>query len=235
MKGIYLVGGYPDFETFSSAIDIACESGFQFIEVGVPFSDPVADGPVIAKAAGYALEKGVTFKSIIEFLKSKRIPIDVYIMTYANIIWAYRPEKACQDLRKCNIKGCIIADLPNNEREFFTHRGFELPIIGFATPESTYSDLERLADIQHQGFIYFISIRGITGQRFQLDKETKEKLNFLKKMAKVPVILGFGIKSAEDIKEALKYADGFVIGTKAVEMLGKGLDTFKNWCKSLAL
>ncbi|NPA15385.1 MAG: tryptophan synthase subunit alpha [Deferribacteres bacterium] len=235
MKGLYLLGGYPDMKTFDEALEIALDAGFDFIEVGVPFSDPVADGPVIARAALGALKKGVNLKLILDYLKGKRLGerVDLYIMTYSNILWAANPGRLSGVLKECGVKGCIVADLPNEEHPFFKRAGFELPLVSFATPESREEDLLKLAEVK-EAFIYFVSVRGTTGGSFCLDADTQRKLLFLKERAKVPVVLGFGIKSREDVEKALTLAHGFVIGTKAIELLSEDIKAFERWCREIA-
>ncbi len=222
-------------DTFDEALEIAVKSGFDFIEIGVPFSDPVADGPIIAKASWEAIKKGVTLNLILEYLERKNLgkTTELYIMTYSNIIWSLGPKKVSERLEKCGVKGCIIADLPNEEHSFFRNTGFSLPIVKFATPESRDDDLVKLIEVE-EGFIYFVSVRGTTGGSFHIDHDTERKLLFLKEKAKVPVILGFGIRNKKDVERALSLAHGFVIGTKAVEILEKGVNAFKSWCEEIA-
>ena len=233
MKGIYLVFGYPDEEVFTKAVEITQEIGFDFVEIGVPFSDPVADGPILSAASQKSLKKGVNTKKVLEWLKENELKMDVYIMTYANIVIAYGPDKFSRDFLEAGVKGCIIADLPNEEHIFLKDRGFEMPLIPFATPESRISDLELIAERTRDGFIYFVSMRGTTGGDFSLEDDVIEKLSILRDKARVPVIVGFGIKEKHHVKEVFKVADGFVIGTKAVEMLEKGLESFKDWLVAL--
>ncbi len=229
MKGLYLVAGYPDFETFSHAVEIAEASGFDFIEVGIPFSDPVADGPFLTKAAQEAIKNGVSFERALEWLRSYKGSLKLYVMTYANVLWAVGLGRASRELEEAGVEGVIVADLPNSEHSFFKSNGFLLPLISFATPESRESDMEMLKEI-NEGFIYFVSVRGTTGGRFNPDEETKEKIFYLKNHCKVPVVLGFGISTKEDAEQALQLAHGFVIGTEAVKRLSSGIKDFESWC-----
>ncbi len=229
MKGLYLIAGYPDFETFSRAVEIAEAAGFDFIEVGIPFSDPVADGPFLTKAAQEAIKKGVSFERALDWMRSYKGSLKLYVMTYANVLWAMGLEKASKELEKVGVEGVIVADLPNSEHGFFKSNGFSLPLISFATPESRRKDIKELEKV-NEGFIYFVSVRGTTGGRFNPDEETKEKILHLKNHCKVPVVLGFGISTKEDAEEALKLAHGFVIGTEAVRRLSSGIKDFESWC-----
>ncbi len=232
MKGLYLVAGYPSFEAFDAAVKMMESLGFDFLEVGIPFSDPVADGPLLARAAKRALESGVTYERALEWISSYRGSLRIYVMTYANILWARGLKNASLEMKNAGVKGVIVADLSNRERWFFKERGFELPIIPFATPESRPCDLEAL-NREDADFIYFISTRGTTGSGF-LDEDALEKLNHLKSSSRSPVVLGFGISEAKHAARALEVADGFVVGTRAVMELEMGLESFESWCRSLA-
>lgn len=148
-------------------------------------------------------------------------------------LWARGLKKASYELGECGVEGVIVADLPNSEHWFFKNEGFSLPIVPFATPESTEEDIQKLSEFD-KGFIYFVSVRGTTGASFNLGDETVKKTKkWLKKVAKIPVVLGFGISTSADAKKALELADGFVVGTRAVEALAKGLDIFEAWCQEL--
>ncbi len=232
MRGLYLIGNYPDRETFVRALGMIEDYGFDFVEVGVPFSDPVADGPFLAKRAQIAIERGVTFRSIIDTFREHRFNLKTYIMTYSNIVLANDPAWLNDVLAEVGFDGLIIADLPNRMHWFFRNLGITLPIVHFATPESRYEELEGLKSVD-SGFIYYVSVRGITGARLELDGETKEKLLYLKGKTRVPVILGFGIRDRTTAEIALNYADGFVVGTEAVRRLEEGLDSFRELLKEL--
>lgn len=232
MKGFYLIGNYPDETTFVEAIRIAENYGFDFIEVGIPFSDPVADGPFLASRAKIAIDRGINIDLIIKTLKEHKFNIDLYIMTYSNIILAKDPKNLDRTFRNLGIKGLIIADLPNRMHGFFREMGITLPIVNFATPESPYEELERLKSIK-EGFIYFVSVRGITGTNLNLDKETLDKISYLKGKTCIPVVLGFGVKSRREVEIAIKIADGYVIGTEAVRKLEEGIRSFESFVMDL--
>ncbi len=214
--GIYLVCDYPNRDDFLDAVRICEESNIEFLEVGFPFSDPVADGPVIEKAALDVLKKENTD----DFIESLRHVRDIfskklYIMSYANVIFGYGIEDFARNVNF--IDGIIVADLPFVEsREFETvFDKYGINIVHFVTPESSFDDIDKIKE-NSKDFIYFVSTRGITGGGFNIDNETKEKIRYTMKNFQNFVILGFGIKNRYDIKEACRYADGVVIGTEAV-------------------
>jgi len=217
LKGIYIVGGYPDMRTFVKEVDIISKLGLDFIEIGIPFSEPVADGPVISSAIHDSIEGGMTTNKILDFVKTvDRKVIKVYIMTYSNIIFSYGLEKFSKDFGKF-INSVIIADLPNRMHSFFYEKGFTIPIIPFVTPETRVEDMKLLKE-KKGDFIYFIGIRGVTGGNMNSKKdEVASKIAELRKFTKKKIILGFGLKNRDDALEALKIADGYVVGTEAVK------------------
>lgn len=225
-NGFYLMANYPDRDTFIKAAVKGLEY-FDFLEIGIPFSDPIADGEVIANAAQALLDRNCTFSEITESVISlrKQVPAgkDMYIMTYANIIYNMEMpffNKFCLDN---GISGLIIPDVPFCERDFFKPLGLDdrIKLISFMTPESTDESIRETARAS-ENFIYFISMRGITGTDFRLDDETGEKIRLAQSMSSVPVVTGFGIKTRDTAKKAMEQSDGFIIGTALIEALNKG-------------
>jgi len=220
MKGIYITAHFPNKKIFENCVDSIVEKKFDFIEIGVPFSEPVADGPVISNAYSKVLNTHAKIEEIfqsveeISFKYSKRIKI--FIMTYSNIIFDYGVERFSKKFEN-KLKGLIIADCPNKMQTFFYKSGLSIPIIPFVTPESREEDLKLLANSKAD-FVYCIGIRGITGA--EMGKEHNALKNLIAKVKKYtekPVVLGFGIKTKKDTELALLIADGFVIGTAAVK------------------
>lgn len=225
-NGFYLMGNYPDKDTFIKAAVKGLEH-FDFLEVGIPFSDPTADGDVISDAAQTLLDKNCTFSDISESIKEirKSIPAekDLYIMTYANLIYNMDMPQFNSFCLDNGVKGLIIPDVPFCERNFFAPMGLDprIKLVNFMTPESTLESIEETAKVS-ENFIYFVSMRGITGTDFNLDKETIEKIDFAKSKSKVPVVTGFGIKSKSSAAKAMEHSDGFIIGTALIEALNNG-------------
>ena len=219
--GIYLVCNYPDKDSFIENVKLCQRYGIDFLEIGLPFSDPVADGAIIEKASNEALKR-YSADDFFESIKKSREIFDgrLYIMTYANLVFGCGIETFAQRYRF--IDGVIIADVPFVESERFkaVFDKFDTGFVYFATPESSFETLKKIKQ-KTNDFIYFVSIRGTTGGEFSLDEDSIERLKFLKG-AKHGVIVGFGIKTKEHIKTACSYADGVVIGSRAVEMAQKG-------------
>jgi tryptophan synthase alpha chain len=224
-NGFYLVGNYPDPDLFIEA-SIAGMQFFDFLEVGIPFSDPVADGPVIAKAADESLSKGATLNIIVESILTirQRIAEDkqIYIMSYANHLYHYGIEKYARLCNDIGVSGIIIPDVPFIESTRFkkAFTSLALDYIHFITPENTIEQIEAVAR-SARGFLYAVSIRGVTGSDLTLDRETVEKIGKAREHSTVPVVLGFGVKSAQDARNALRIADGFIMGTRMIELLSE--------------
>lgn len=225
-NGFYLMGNYPDSDIFIKAAVKGFEK-FDFLEVGIPFSDPTADGDVIADASQSLIDRNCTFKDIAESIIAirERVPEhkDIYIMTYANLIYNMDMPLFNSFCKLYRIKGLILPDVPFCERNFFSSMGLdpEIKLVNFMTPESTAESIEETA-ANSENFIYFVSMRGITGTDFNLDSETAEKIQFAKSKANVPVVTGFGIKNRASAAKAMEYSDGFIIGTALIEALNSG-------------
>lgn len=218
MRGIYIVGNYPDRESFVKCFDAVISAGYEFVEIGVPFSEPVADGPVIASAVQEALGSGVKAGDVLAGLKTlSKGKAKLYVMTYANIIYNYGIKKFSDDFKDV-LSGLIIPDVPNMLHSYFYDQGFEIPLIPFVTPESREEDIKKAA-VMKGDFIYFIGIRGITGGSVDLSSpEISERIQQIKAFTDKKIVMGFGIKDKTDADKALKVADGFVVGTAAVKL-----------------
>jgi tryptophan synthase alpha chain len=216
MKGIYLAGGYPDAGTFKECFRAVVNNGFDFIEIGIPFNDPTADGPVIARAIHASLESGVTPDRVMkDVLSLSDSGIKKYIMTYANIIYSYG-IRAFSERMACCLDGVIIPDLPNRMTPLFYDSGFGIPIVPFATLESRESDI-KLMNKSNSEIIYFIGVRGITGSQSNFTSpELLDKIRMIRENTDKKVIIGFGIKTADDARQALSIGHGYVVGTEAV-------------------
>ena len=223
MKGVYLVGGYPNLDMFENNLkSVLASKGVKFVEIGLPFSEPVADGDIISSALYEVIENNTSILEIVGIIEKyndefKKKNIKKYFMTYANIIYSYGLEKFSDDFKNL-IDGVIIPDLPNRLHDYFFTNGFKIDIIPFITPESRPTDLEAILN-KKSDFIYYVAVRGITGssQKSDYTQIQKNILQFKKKCNK-KVIIGFGIKDKRGANNALKLADGFVIGTAIVRL-----------------
>jgi tryptophan synthase alpha chain len=230
--GIYLLANYPSREAFIEAVKICDEYNVDFLEIGFPFSDPIADGDTLEKACYETLQKYDfndtvdSFKEVQSIFKGK-----LYIMTYTNIVYSMGIDSFAERVGK--ISGIILADLPLREIGPF-EKGFKkhkINVIRFLTPESRDEDIKRAVK-SARDFIYFVSKRGTTGGEFTLDEETREKIGRVKASGN-EVFVGFGIKDSMDVKLACEVADGAIIGTKAVSELEAGVDQFRQYISGL--
>lgn len=217
----YLCCGYP---TKEKTIEIAIElekNGADALELGIPFSDPIADGPTIQKASNIALKHCKGVKEVLEIAKELRknnFKIPIVIMSYYNPIYKFGIEKFCIDAKEAGIQAVAIPDLPLEESEDLRNNleknGLEIVyFIALTTPKER---MEKICE-KTTGFVYVVSVKGTTGERKELEKETKEVIERVKKISSVPVILGFGISNEKQVKEAVEMgADGVIIGSKLI-------------------
>lgn len=230
--GIYLLANYPSREAFIEAVKICDIEKVDFLEIGFPFSDPIADGDTLEKACYETLLRYDFNDTIDSFQKVQNIfKGKIYIMTYANIVYSPGIENFVKMIGA--VSGIILADLPLRETEPFekAFRKHGINVIKFLTPESRNENIDYTVK-NTRDFIYFVSKRGTTGGEFALDEETQEKVARVKRKGG-EVFLGFGIKNREDVALAFKHADGAIIGTKAITELELGVDNFRNYIAGL--
>ena len=218
----YLTMGAPTLEKSFAAAETVLAEGADILELGVPFSDPVADGPVIRKAAAQALANGVTLADVLEALpafRAKHPDTPIGIFSYYNLIYKYGLERFAADAAKAGVDAVLAVDLPLEERgellDVLRPHGLTLvPLISPTTgPERIAASAEGLDD----SFLYAVTVKGVTGQRDSLPPELASRLEEIKSITSVPVVAGFGIRTPEDGAKIAKYCDGFVIGSALVE------------------
>lgn len=237
-NGLYLMGNFPDTKTFVEAALLGLRY-FDFLEVGIPFSDPVADGPVIEQAGQEVLSRGYCLKGILESVsrirKNASSDKKIYLMTYANQVFSRGTGNFAKMACGAGADGIVLPDVPFVEsapfRDEFARHG--MAYVHFITPESTPAQIEKIS-MNASGFLYCISIRGITGSELNLGAETKRKIALAKKISPVPVVLGFGIRDARFAALALENAGGFIIGSRAIEILKRdGISGFQQFLQEL--
>ena len=223
----YMMVGYPDFETSLSAFETLIENGSDVIEVGYPFSDPVADGATIQVAHEKALENGIRFRDVLNavFHLRERYPqTPLLLMTYYNPIFKIGLEKFVDAFAEAGIDGFIVPDLPPEEsadlREV-AHK-YNLATVMLAAPTSTEERL-RLICSHTDIFTYYVSVTGITGERDKLPLENLSKrLGLYRRVCDKKVVVGFGISKKEHARAVGRLADGIVVGSHFVKLAGKG-------------
>lgn len=225
---IYCTAGYPEADSTLLVMQVLEKYGADMIELGMPYSDPLADGPVIQASGGIALEKGMTIARLFEELKNFRteISLPVILMGYMNPVLQYGFEKFCADAAAIGIDGLILPDLPMYE--FETEYGqiirkHNLKFIFLVTPETTEERIKKL-DRLSSGFLYAVSSSSTTGN----EKDMNVQAGYFKKLRDMklanPVLIGFGIKDKASFSAACEYANGAIIGSAYIKALGKGGD-----------
>ncbi|NWG05555.1 MAG: tryptophan synthase subunit alpha [Chloroflexi bacterium] len=220
----YFPLGYPDLDMSIDVIEALARNGADLIEVGLSFSDPLADGPVIQHATQIALEKGITVKKSLEAVKELRrrgVDIPLILMGYYNPMLAYGLEKFVRDAREAGADGFIIPDLPAEESKEFEEAAGDLPLIQMLAPTTPPERMEMIAR-NAKGFIYLVSVTGITGERQSLAEGLGGLIAQVREHAlqSVPVCVGFGISTPEQAKEVGRMADGVIVGSACVKMIG---------------
>jgi tryptophan synthase alpha chain len=224
----YLIAGDPDLETSTRLFEGVAAAGADLIEIGMPFSDPMADGPVIQAAGLRALRSGMTLRKTLALVKHLRArdPDTPYVlMGYYNPIYRYGAEAFCRDAAAAGVDGLIIVDLPPEEDPELADpaRAAGLDLVRLATPTS---DDRRLPIILQRayGFLYYVAIAGITGTRSADAGAVRDAVARLRKFTSLPVVVGFGIKTPEQAAEVAKAADAAAVGTSLVDRLAQNLD-----------
>ena len=224
----YFPLGYPDLDTSIDVIEALAKNGADLIEVGLSFSDPLADGPVIQKATQVALENGITVKKSLEAVKELRnrgVDIPLVLMGYYNPMLAYGLEKFVCDALDAGADGFIVPDLPMEESdEFYLAQSgaageVEAPLIPMLAPTSSPERMEMIAR-NANGFIYLVSVTGITGERKSLAEGLGDLIACVREHTAAPVCVGFGIGTPDQAREVGKMADGVIVGTACVRAIG---------------
>lgn len=219
----YFPLGYPDLETSIDVIEALAKNGADLIEVGLSFSDPLADGPVIQQATQVALEKGITVKKSLEAVKELRkrgVTIPLILMGYFNPMLAYGLEEFIQDAREAGADGFIIPDLPLEEAEEFQSINGDMPLIQMLAPTSPDERMESIAR-NAKGFIYLVSVTGVTGERREVSNDLGDLIQRVRAHTSAPVCVGFGIGTPEQAKQVGQLADGVIVGSACVKKIGE--------------
>lgn len=219
----YFTAGYPSTQLCGAALRAAERSGADIVELGIPFSDPLADGPTIQRSTQASLEQGMTVAGVFELVRAAGLGVPVVLMTYLNPVLAYGVERFLADAAAAGVAGLLCTDLPGGADPSFDHAvaASPLDLIRLAAP--TTSD-ERLASALGGGggFVYFISRLGVTGTRPEAPPDLERHVRRLRVATRLPVAVGFGIGTPDQAAQAARWADGVVVGSALVEALGSG-------------
>lgn len=227
---IYFTAGHPELNATSELIALLEKSGVKMVEIGMPFSDPLADGPVIQQSAQKALANGMNLKVLFQQLKDirKTVQIPLLMMGYLNPVMYYGIENFCRDCHAVGVDGVILPDLPLEEFESEYKPVFEkynLKFIFLISPQTTDDRLRRIDELS-DGFIYMVSSSATTGAKSAISDTQKAYFKRVKALnLKNPLVVGFGISNRESFNEVCNYASGAIIGSAFVRML----DEEKDW------
>lgn len=217
----YIMAGDGGLNKLMERIIFLEACGATAIEIGIPFSDPVADGPTIQAAGIRALKEGTTLKGVLETIRHLRpiVSIPLIVMTYMNPIYKYGIASFVADARRAGIDGCIIPDLPIEEEDIILcHLELaNIELIRLVTLTSSEKRIKEIAS-KGKGFLYAVTVTGITGTRTEFNKEVGDYLSSIVSYSPLPVLAGFGISSVDHVKEMGKYCDGVVVGSKIIEL-----------------
>jgi len=222
----FITAGYPNLATTAALASELEKRGVDILELGVPFSDPLADGPVIQAASEYSLKQGTNLPKILELVKKirKNSAIPICLMTYYNPIFCFGDKKFIDSAVASGVDGVIIPDLPPEEaKEFIAYANKKgLANICFLSPTSSAARVKTIAN-STRGFIYYVSLTGVTGTRRNLAADLKANLARIKKVTAKPVCVGFGISSAQQMRQIERIADGAIIGSAIVNRIRENI------------
>lgn len=224
----FIMSGYPDYETNLEILTTLADAGADFIELGMPFSDPAADGPVIEQAGNIALKNGAKIAKTIDLVKQFRKHNDktpIVWMGYYNPVYKYGIERFFIDASEAGIDGILLADLPPEEAVHVIHHANKngvdvIHLITSLTPQERYEIIFKGAS----GFIYYVSVASITGSKEAQENAIKENVLKLKTKTELPVAVGFGINTPQKARAITEFADGAIVGSELIRTIAKHLD-----------
>ncbi|MCR5012826.1 MAG: tryptophan synthase subunit alpha [Lachnospiraceae bacterium] len=223
----FITCGDPDLETTKKCVLEMIKAGADLVELGIPFSDPTAEGPVIQEANERALKAGVTTDKIFDFVKDLRKETDVpmVFMTYANVVFSYGSERFMKNCKEVGIDGVILPDLPYEEKEEFLPvcHEYGVDLISLIAPTSK----DRIAMIakEAEGFIYLVSSLGVTGMRSEITTDLDSIVKLIRENSKVPCAIGFGISKPEQAAKMAAISDGAIVGSAIIKLINEDKDT----------
>ena len=219
----FITCGDPDLETTKQCVFKAAENGADLIELGIPFSDPTAEGPVIQEANERALKGGVTTEKVFGLVRELRstVSIPMVFMTYANVVFSYGSEKFIRTCAETGIDGIIIPDLPLEEKDEFLPfcQKHEVDLISLIAPTSA----DRIAKIAREasGFIYLVSSLGVTGTRSEITTDLASIVKVIRENTGIPCAIGFGISTPEQALKMATLSDGAIVGSAIIKLLAQ--------------
>ncbi|MBU1125086.1 MAG: tryptophan synthase subunit alpha [Candidatus Omnitrophica bacterium] len=218
----FLTAGYPSLAATEKLVLALAHAGVDLIELGVPFSDPMADGPIIQEASQEALRRGVTLQKIVRLVARLRRKTDIplCLMTYYNPVFCFPEARFIKDASCAGVDGIIIPDLPPEEGRGFMRAAAlsGLAVIPFVSPTTSLRRAKFIAS-GAQGFIYYVSLTGVTGPRQSLPKDLIQKIRVLKKITSKPICVGFGVSTLAQVRQLQNFAEGVIVGSAIVKKI----------------
>lgn len=232
----YIMAGDPSLEKTRETVLLFERRGVDIVELGVPFSDPLADGPTIQRAADRALQAGVTLREVVQLVRDIRrdSQIPLVLMTYYNPVFRYGVGRFVNDAAEAGVDGVIIPDLPPEEAEelLVAATPAHLATIFLVAPTSTKERIRKITRAS-TGFVYYVSMTGITGSKLSLDSSIHESLSAIRSTTKKPVAVGFGVSTPEEARAVAGSADGVIIGSAIVKRLWESPETLEEFIAEL--
>jgi tryptophan synthase alpha chain len=235
----YVTAGYPDIAATPEIVSLLAENGCDIIELGIPFSDPLADGATIQRASYQALQRGVTPRSCLEMaaaIRRRNVTVPLIFMTYYNPVLSFGPEKFCQSCSEAGINGLIVPDLPPEEGAELDKatREHNLDLIYLLAPNSPGARIGAVA-AKSRGFIYLVSLTGVTGARQSLPVELEDFVKRVRNRASQPLCVGFGVATPDHARRIGAIADGVIVGSRIIDLIDadSSLASLKDFISSL--
>jgi len=218
----YITVGYPSIEATLEIVPLLAMSGCDIVELGIPFSDPLADGATIQQASYQALSHGVTPRLCLQVAQvlSQRVATPLVFMTYYNPVLKFGLEEFCSKCAEAGVNGLIIPDLPPEEGEDLERSAqeYEIDLIYLVTPAGTEERIDLVAS-RSSGFIYLVSLTGVTGTRDVLPDELESFVNRVRTRTRKPLCVGFGVTTPEQVRRIAKVADGVIVGSRIIQLM----------------
>ncbi|MDO4803284.1 MAG: tryptophan synthase subunit alpha [Lachnospiraceae bacterium] len=219
----FITCGDPDLETTAKLVRAAARSGADLIELGIPFSDPTAEGPVIQEANERALRAGTTTDKVFDLVQELRrdVAIPMVFMTYANVVFSYGTDRFLQNCAGAGIQGLILPDVPFEEKEEFDPacKAYGLELVSLIAPTSE-DRIGRIAK-EASGFVYCVSSLGVTGVRAEITTDIASMVQLVKREKDIPCAVGFGISTPEQARKMAAQADGVIVGSAIMKLVAK--------------
>lgn len=230
----YLTAGYPSADATVAALRMLEQEGADLVEVGVPFSDPLADGPVIQRSSFAALERGMSVRGVLDLIRQARLGIPVIVFSYVNPLLRYGVTRFLADAEAAGCAGLLLTDVPVGadpalERSIADSALARIPLASLTTGD----DRLRALAAAGEGFLYLISRLGVTGSPTAIGQQVESAVARLRAVTRLPIAVGFGIGAGEQAAEVARFADGVVVGSALVERTAEGLDAARALVREL--